>query len=116
MMKLAKDPGDFSQPRALLGVIDFRVAARCGCFYIAPQEMAEEINSPLQVWPQAGIQEIIHETVLIAAAGALNVFPLQQELKSPEFLRKTGDLFCEVFHCLFLTYQYWDPRHRKKWQ
>jgi hypothetical protein len=61
----------------LLGVIDFRVAARRGRFYIAPQELAEEINSPLQVWPQTGIQKGIHKTVLIAGAGALKVFPLQ---------------------------------------
>ena len=78
MVQLAKDPGDLSQPRALPCIIDVRICvAAGGRVDVAPKELAKKINRSLQVLPQAGIQNIVYQTVLIAGVGARKVLALQ---------------------------------------
>src|SRR4029077_7166548 len=116
-MQQAEGFGDLTQPPALLRVVHISIGVRRRRFDKTPEEMTEKIDGLLQVFSQAGIQKVVHNTLLIAGARALNVVPLQFYLKSLKFLRELSDFVRNIFHCLILALQvFWNPRHRKKWQ
>src|SRR6266853_2109815 len=116
-MQQAEGFSDLTKPPALLCVVHISVGIRRRRFDKAPEEMTEKIDGLLQVFSQAGIQQLVHNTLLIAGVRALNVVPLQFYLKSLKFLRELSDLVRNIFHCLILALQvFGNPRHRKKWQ